>query len=55
MTEPTAGGDPGRTGADGDEPTTDPAALSVLEQDETVPPRPEEDEADALRSRPDPH
>ena len=33
----------------------DPAALTVLEDDETVPPRPEEDAADTLRSRPDPH
>jgi hypothetical protein len=28
--------------------------IPVLEEDETVPPRPEEEAADVLRSRPDP-
>ncbi len=42
----------------GQHPDQHPAApdheLEVLEDDETVPPRPEEDAADALRAEPDP-
>ncbi|GGM17586.1 hypothetical protein GCM10011594_42100 [Nakamurella endophytica] len=33
----------------------DEPPLEVLEEDETVPPRPEEELADVERSRPDPH
>lgn len=33
----------------------DPFPLQVLEPDETVPPRPEEEQADELRATPDPH
>ncbi|SEE87903.1 hypothetical protein [Ruania alba] len=29
--------------------------VPLLEEDETIPPRPEEEAADLLRSKPDPH
>ena len=59
MTDPTPpaqqdapAADPGPAGPGAG---ADPAALHVLEEDETVPPRPEEDATDELRARPDPH
>ncbi|MGQ7295315.1 hypothetical protein [Quadrisphaera sp. KR29] len=50
-----ASGEPVREGVDrshDDLPGAPDPELQVLEEDETVPPRPEEDVADALRAEP---